>query len=143
MISIETEALIAAPPERVWALLTGFAGYARWNPYIVRVEGAAVAGSDIIVHSVPIEGRPPMVAAVRVVSADYPAMRWDGGLPDRARFRGDHWWVLDAADDGARLRHFEHFTGTDAPAILAAHGERIRANFHIFNAALKAEAERT
>lgn len=142
MIAIETDVRIGAPREHVWAVLTDYAGYARWNPYLVRVEGAARAGSELRVTSVPAPGAPAMTADVDVLAVAPFTMRWEGGMPDRSRFRGDHWWVLEADGDATRLRHFEHFTGTDAAGILEAHGARIRANFAIFNAALKAEAER-
>ncbi len=141
MITIETEARIAATRERVWAVLTDYAGYARWNPYLVAVEGEARGGALLTVTSVPAPGAPAMTAPVDVVSVEPFTMRWEGGMPDRARFRGDHWWVLEAEGDATRLRHFEHFTGSEAAAILGAYGDRIRANFNIFNAALKAAAE--
>lgn len=141
MLTIETDVLIAAPPAAVWAALTDYPGYADWNPYLVRVEGAAAAGADIVVHSVPLPGQPPMLATVRVVGVEFPAMRWEGGLADRSQFRGDHHWVLAAEGDGTRLRHFEHFDGALAADILARHGDTIRAAFIRFNVALKARCE--
>lgn len=41
-VSRSTE--IAAPAERVWAVLTDFRAYARWNPEITVVDGTAAAG---------------------------------------------------------------------------------------------------
>jgi uncharacterized protein YndB with AHSA1/START domain len=40
-ITIETEILINADIEHVWAVLTDYAAYADWNPYLVRVDGEA------------------------------------------------------------------------------------------------------
>jgi hypothetical protein len=107
------------------------------------VEGEARTGAKLTVTSVPAPGAPEMSQPVDVVSVEPFTMRWEGGMPDRSRFRGDHWWVLEADGDATLLRHFEHFTGSEAAAILGVYGERIRANFEIFNAALKAEAEQS
>ena len=35
--TVETVIDIAAPVERVWAILTGFDAYVDWNPYLVRI----------------------------------------------------------------------------------------------------------
>lgn len=141
--TIETEIEIAAAPEVVWKALTDYAGYGEWNPYLIRIEGELLAGSTIIVHSKPAPDRDVMVQPVDVVFLEAPrAMRWEGGMPDREQFKGDHWWVLEVLDEGStRLRHFEHFSGALAPQILTAYGEAIRANFIRFNEALKAHVE--
>jgi hypothetical protein len=140
---IETEIMIAAPPERVWGSLVDLSGYAAWNPYLVCVEGVAEPGATITVHSRPVPGGHVMVQPVLVVAVEPPrAMRGEGGLPDREQFKGDHWWVLETVGTGAtRLRHFEHFTGALAPAILGQHREVIRSNFIRFNEALKGHVE--
>jgi hypothetical protein len=139
--TIETEILIAAPVDAVWAALTDYGGYPDWNPYIVRIDGAPVAGSAITVHSRPMPGGDVMAAPVDVVAVAPWTMRWEGGLPDRAQFKGDHWFVLETTPEGTRLRHFEHFTGSRAVEILAAYRAVITANFERFNTALKARAE--
>ena len=36
---IDTETLIQAPPQRVWSVLTDFAAYSQWNPFIVSITG--------------------------------------------------------------------------------------------------------
>jgi hypothetical protein len=51
--------------------------------------------------------------------------------------------VLTPDGDSTRFDHFEHFSGSLAPAILTAHGETIRASFIRFNDAMKAHAEST
>lgn len=141
MLTIETEIVIAAPARQVWDILSDLGGYADWNPYLVRIEGRAAVGDEIIVHSRSADGRTTS-QPIRVVLVDpQRAMRWEGGLPDRDLFLGDHWWIL--ADMGAAtlLRQFEHFSGSMAAAILAEHGRDIRENFIRFNEALRAQAE--
>lgn len=141
--SIETGIDIAAPVERVWAILTGFDAYADWNPYLVRIDGKPVPGTDVIVTSRPGGHGAEMTQAVKVVAVDPPrSMRWEGGLPDRSQFLGDHAFELQALSEGAtRVRHYEHFSGTLADRILDRHGPLIEASFDLFNRALKARAE--
>ncbi len=141
MTTIETNILIAAPIGRVWSILTAFDRYAEWNPYLVRVEGDAIPGSIITVHAVPTPGADPMVSPVTVIAVEPYAMRWEGGLPDRDQWMGDHWFVLTREGDATRLDHFEHFSGSLAATILSAHGATIRDNFIRFNDALRAHSE--
>lgn len=141
MTSIETSIVIAAPIDCVWSVLTALDRYADWNPYLVRIEGNAVAGTTITVHSVTVPGGDLIVAPVSVVSVEPYVMRWEGGLPDRGQFKGDHWFVLNEEKGNTRFDHFEHFSGALEAAILAAHGETIRTNFLRFNDALKAHTE--
>jgi uncharacterized protein YndB with AHSA1/START domain len=47
MIRIETAVSIAAPPERVWDVLTDFGAFPEWNPLVLRAEGEARAGARL------------------------------------------------------------------------------------------------
>jgi hypothetical protein len=138
VIKLQTEIRINAPPERVWAVLTDFAAYPGWNPYLVRVDRA---DAILTVHAVMIEGQPPLVQNVDLIGMAYPEMVWHGGLPDRSRFAGDHRFRVEAQANETRFRHFEHFTGSDAPALVAQHQDRIVTNFERFNHALKRRVE--
>lgn len=138
---IDTEIAIAANPAHVWAILTDFAGYARWNPWIVEVAGALVPGSELRLLSVHIPGSAPTEGVVTLVSASFPEMRWEGGHPDRSILLGDHLFRCEAAGGGCRFHHVERFSGVSAERLLMDYGARIEGNFHRFNAALKRAAE--
>jgi hypothetical protein len=140
-IRLSTEISISAPCQRVWQVLTDLGGYEAWNPYLVQVEGEARAGSEIIVHSVNRPGMDPVAAPVLVVSAEPYRMRWEGGLPDRSLFKGDHWFELSAEGATTKLHHYEDFTGSKAEKLIATYREIILDNFRRFNEALKAVAE--
>lgn len=139
--TIATAIDIAASPERVWSVLTDLASYAAWNPYLVRIEGDAVPGTTIMVHAVARPGDDPVVQPVNIISVTFPDMAWEGGTPDRSLWKGDHRFRVSADGDATRFDHFEHFSGSKAPRILAAYADIIRQNFIIFNAALKSRCE--
>ncbi len=42
-----TEISITAPPDRVWHLLTDFASYPRWNPFIRCASGELKEGAQL------------------------------------------------------------------------------------------------
>lgn len=138
---IETTVSIAAPPERVRSILLDGASYATWNPYLVAIEGEIQSGGDIVAHGRG-EGGQQMAMPVHVVAAGAEGMRWEGGLPDRSQFRGDHRFLLEALEGGGtRLHHTEDFTGTLVGDIVLPRSETIRSNFERMNQALKAYAE--
>jgi hypothetical protein len=71
---------IAATPERVWGVLTDFAAYPQWNPFIVRAEGVPEQGHRLIVTMQPVGGR-AMTLHPRLVEVDGPRqLRWLGRL---------------------------------------------------------------
>ncbi len=139
---IETSIIIHAPIDLVWNILVDYERYNLWNSYIIQVDGAAQANCIINVHSIMGTGLAPVIAPVTVISVDPYAMHWEGGLPDRTAFKGDHVFALTAVDaKTTQMSHHEDFTGTKAAAILDQYHDTITANFHLFNADLKKHAE--
>ena len=53
MKELRSEIEIEAPTERVWRVLTDFAAYPEWNPFIRRVSGRAEVGERLVVHMQP------------------------------------------------------------------------------------------
>lgn len=47
MPTTDTHIDIDAPPDRVWQVLTNFADYPNWNPFIIKVQGEPIAGTKI------------------------------------------------------------------------------------------------
>ncbi len=142
-LRITTQIDIEAPIDGVWETLTDLDGYEHWNPYLVKIEGQCSADEIITVHSVSEPGAERMVLPVLIRSVEPYKMRWEGGLPDREQFCGDHWFELSDEKEGVtRLNQYEAFTGTLAKNIITAHGAAIEANFGRFNAALKIYCER-
>lgn len=139
---IATDISIVSPIERVWSVLTSFSTYGSWNPYMIRIEGEAKSGVKIAVHLASDQGRAPLVQSIDVVAVAPYYMRWQGGLPDRSEFAGDHWFELIARDRAEILfRHYEYFSGSRLPEFLAVHAQAAAENFRRFNRALKACCE--
>lgn len=140
--SVETHISIARPIEAVWAVLTDLAAYRHWNPYMIHVEGAPVAGGVIEVHTRSGDGGAARVQTVDVVSVTPFRMRWQGGAANRAEFMGDHFFDLVAnGPNSTVLHHYEHFSGSRLIEFGAGHESLVRDNFGKFNNALKARCE--
>src|SRR5688500_291863 len=54
---MHTEIAIQATPERVWEVLTDFAAYPTWNPFIPHLAGRAAVGTSLDVQLQPPGGR--------------------------------------------------------------------------------------
>jgi hypothetical protein len=146
MQAIETGTDIAAPPWRVWRLLTDFDGYPAWNPFLTRVQGRPEPGARLRVR-VEAPGRSALVLTPRVAVLETGrALRWRGrllflpGLLD-AEHAFHLEWLADAR--ATRLRHAVRFSGLLAPlAGLRGAPEAARRGAEVMGVALKARAER-
>ncbi len=57
MKELHSEIEIDAPAERVWRLLTDFASYPEWNPFIRSISGQPTPGERLEVRIEPPGGR--------------------------------------------------------------------------------------
>lgn len=136
---LDTAIDIAASPADVWRVLTDFAAYAAWNPFIRQAEGLARAGTRLSATMHPA-GRKPMTFRPVITRADPgKALIWRGSLPIPGLFDGEHVFLLTATASGTRLDHSEAFRGLLVPFLKA---EGFRTDFEAMNAALKARVER-
>ncbi len=146
MPAIETGTDIAAPPWRVWRLLTDFDAYPAWNPFLTRVEGRPEQDARLRVRVEP-PGRSALVLTPRVVALETGReLRWRGRLLfPRGLLDGEHAVELERLADGreTRLRHAARFTGLLAPLAGAAGVlDTTRRGLEAMDAAVKALAER-
>jgi hypothetical protein len=139
---LHTEVEIEATPDRVWAVLTGFAAYHDWNPFIVQAAGQPVPGARLELH-MRLSGRRPTTIRPEVLEAD-PAhrLRWLGRLLLPGLFDGEHTFTLQPAGPGrTHLTQHEEFRGLLAPLVLKMIAKPTLASFHQMNRALKTRAE--
>jgi hypothetical protein len=110
-----TAIIIHAPPETIWALLTGAAAYPQWNSTVEKIDGHIVAGGLVTVHAKSAPGR---AFPLRVTEfAPCQKMVWAGGMP-LGLFTGTRSFVLTAAaSGGVRFVMDEAYDGLLAPLI--------------------------
>ncbi|WP_340647249.1 SRPBCC domain-containing protein [Phenylobacterium sp.] len=116
MHRIRTQAVIAASPEAVWAVLADFARYPQWNPLNLEAHGAAVLGARIpMVFRNLASAKPGATISQTVTLVDCEpgkALAWAGHVP--LLFRGRHHFTLEAVGGGTRVLHGEDLAGVIA-----------------------------
>ena len=141
MKRIETQIAIAAPPERVWAILTDFPAHASWNPFITAISGEPRQGGRLAIRVEPPGGRGmnfrPRLLAVQPGRE----LRWLGRLFVPGLFDGEHYFLLEPAAGGTRLTHGEKFSGLFVAMMGRSGFDPIERGFEAMNQALKARAE--
>ena len=142
MTQVQTSITIAASPERVWAVLTDFADYPRWNSVISRVRAELRKGGKIRFR-IKIEAAPVLGFTAKIVRCEPGrALAWRGGAPlVPALAWGEHYFELTPVPDGTRFAHGERFGGLLRLLVRGEAHARVTRTYEAFNAALKARAE--
>ncbi len=109
-----TEISITAPPGRVWHLLTDFASYPMWNPFIRRASGELKEGAQLEVYLKP-SGAKGMTFRPRVLKAEpNRELRRLGHFLIPGLFDGEHIFTIEPlkpdACDSHGARYSEAFS---------------------------------
>jgi hypothetical protein len=138
--TISQTVIIEASPEIVWGILTDFAAYPGWNPFIVAIQGVARPGERLAVTIRPPGSKPQAFKPI-VQRVEPPHLfSWRGSLPIPGLFIGEHSFRLTRQGDSTSFLHAEKFSGLLVP-VLQKMLARTEEGFHQMNAALKARAE--
>lgn len=139
---LHTEIEIDAGPRQVWQVLTDFASYPEWNPFIRIVRGVPQVGERLEVRIQPTGAR-GMTFRPRVVAAETGReLCWRGRLLFPGIFDGVHRFVIEPlADTKVLFRQSEAFSGTLVPLLRASLDRDTRRGFEEMNRALKARVE--
>jgi hypothetical protein len=138
---LESHIDIDSSPEQVWAVLTDFATFAEWNPFITSIEGSPTPGARLAVTI-----RPPDARAMNfrpTVTASEPArhLAWLGRLGLPRLFDGAHEFTLVSNDrGGTSFTQRETFRGVLVP-LLAKTLTHTLEGFDQMNAAIKQRSE--
>lgn len=146
---LRAEAGVAAPPDRVWALVTDFARMREWSPELVAMVPLKPGGLRVGQWYLGINRRKAAVWPTRsVVALLEPgrAVAWD------TRSSGARWiWELEADGEGTRVVHRRQvpdgvtwLSRTFAPLALGgseSHADELEAGMAETLARLKAAAE--
>ena len=140
MKEIRTEIDIGASPLRVWQVLTNFARYPEWNPFIRKVEGEPVEGAKLHIHITTPAGanRDYSPTVIRVVAER--ELRWLGKMP--GLLSGEHIFAIEpVSDKSVHLVHREVFGGLLTSFFGSSLDNDVKKGFEEMNAALKKRAE--
>jgi hypothetical protein len=142
MKDLRSEIEVEAPAERVWQVLTDFASFPQWNPFIRRASGEPKVGERLEVHIQPSGGR-SMTFRPQVLKAEAPReLRWLGRLFLSRLFDGEHIFTIEAiGPTRSRLVQREIFTGLLVPLFGRSLDRDTKRGFEEMNEALKARAE--
>jgi hypothetical protein len=140
---LRSEIDVHATPERVWQVLTDFAAYPQWNPFITRADGEARRGRRLTLRMQPAGGRATTFRPTVLEAAQGRELRWLGRLLVPGLFDGEHRFTIRPLGDGqVRLVQQEDFRGLLVPLLAGSLDRRTLPAFEQMNQALKRRAER-
>ena len=99
-LTISTNVDIDAPKQSVWDVLTDFAAYHKWNPYM-QIEGIAEVGTKLTVHMGASGGRAAAFKPTVLAATPSAELRWLGKLGFGGIVDGEHFFILDRNADGS------------------------------------------
>ncbi|MEA2595533.1 MAG: hypothetical protein QOF01_2002 [Thermomicrobiales bacterium] len=139
---VRTEIEIQATPARVWDVLTDFADYPDWNPFIPRIAGPVEVGARLDARLQPPGGRGMSFRPTVLAATPGQELRWLGHLIVPGLFDGEHGFRIEPlGPNRVRFVQEERFAGLLAPLVLRFVERGTRQGFEAMNQALKARAE--
>jgi hypothetical protein len=142
MKELHSQIEINASAERVWRVLTDFASYPEWNPFIRRISGELTTGERLQVRLEPPESR-SITLRPKVLNAEpNHQVRWLGHLLVPGLFDGEPSFVIQpSGEDRVRFVQREAFRGLLVPLFARSLDNNTRRGFEEMNRALKERAE--
>ena len=144
MREIRTEIEIAAPPTKVWSILTDFDNWKNWNPIVIQASGVAALGSELSVAMRGKDGKdgPKYMPVVTIFQAPK-SFRWRAKMMAEFLFTNDKVFELEETGSGTRLIHKELFRGMLVPLFWSKLDEGVPPMLNSMNEALKTKAEKS
>src|SRR5918994_717016 len=142
MKELHSEIEIDASAQRVWGILTDFASYPEWNPYIRKISGEPRVGEHLEVRFEP-PGSRGITLKPKVLNAEpNRELRWLGHLLVAGLFDGKHTLAIQPLEeDRVRFIQGETFGGLLVPLFARSLDKGTRRGFEEMNRALKERAE--
>ncbi len=141
MVDVAATTEIAAPAHAVWSVLTDFARYAAWNPFIRRARGTSTPGDDVHVRVRSSFGLPLAFRATVLDSEADRELHWRGHVLAPWLASGEHWFAIEPIDEQhVRFVQREQFTGLLPRLAARLLAREARRGFQAMNAALASRA---
>jgi hypothetical protein len=136
--SVQTKIERNAPAKDVRSVLLKFEDYPRWNPFIVKVDGAPTEGSKVQVTVKPV-GKDPISGETTITALTDTRLAWTGSLAIPGLFSGKHEFIIE--DDGPNKTTFYQNEKMSGLIIPFFNFEPEAQGFVLMNEALKRQAE--
>ena len=123
-------------------MLTDFAAYPKWNPFVRHVEGEVSVGARLQVYIEPSGGNGMLFRPTVFVAEQNRGLRWLGRLWLPGIFDGEHSFSIEPLDEEhVRFVQREQFKGLLVPFLSKMLDGDISRSFDEMNQALKLRAE--
>lgn len=141
---IKTEIEIAAPPSKVWSIVTDINSWKEWSPIIKDSNGAASVGSELTITMTGKEqGKEGPKYNPIITELDQPNFfRWRAHMLAGFIFTNYKIIELKETSSGTLLTHTESFKGLLAPVFCSQMEKGVPPMLNSMNKALKDLAEK-
>ena len=144
MKELHSEIVIEASAERVWEVLTNFAAFPQWTPFIRTASGEIRTGQRLEVRMQP-SGARAMTFKPKVLKLEpNRELRWRGQLWIGGLFDGEHIFTIEKITPGqVRFVQREEFSRILVPFLARSLDRDTKRGFEEMNQALKSQEEKT
>jgi len=141
---IKTEIEIAAPPSKLWPILSNINNWHEWSPIIKESQGTASVGSELRIAMIgKEEGEEGPVYNPIITEFDEPNhLRWRAYMISGFIFTNYKVLELEETSTGTRLIHKEMFKGLLAPIFCTQMEKGVPPMLNSMNQALKELVEK-
>ncbi|MCK5633360.1 SRPBCC domain-containing protein [bacterium] len=142
MKQIFTGIEINAPVEKVWAVLTNFEEYPKWNPFIKLVDGEIKEGSVFKVTLEQPDSKPMVFKPKCLKFEKNKEFKWLGHLYIPGIFDGEHSFeLIEMGEKKTNFIQKEIFKGLLVPFLWKQLNTKTRKGFKLMNEKLKELSE--
>jgi len=140
---LRTQIEIAAPASLAWSVLSDFAAYPQWNPFIIEVKGPATQNTHIKYRFEFPRGIRIWTDAQILRAQPERELRWAAHFLSPRLFNGEHYFIISPISTSSFMfHHGEIFSGSLLPVALPVL-QRLGPNiYRDLNDAFKARVER-
>jgi len=142
MKELNNEVEINASAERVWHLLTDFAQFPQWNPFIQRVSGEPTTGARLDVTIQPSGTGATTIRPIVLKAEPNRELRWRRQWLTPGLLDDEHIFTIEPLETGrVRFTQREIFTGIFSSFAAQRRKTDTRRGFREMGKALKLRAE--